>query len=227
MFNLKIVASAAVAIFFLAIPSEAATLKKRTHYTQTTKCTNIECLIKQKRATKVATKPATHTTKKTTTTKKKYVAKKKTSVKKKPYVNAQAPKIENRLISKFNRGVYTNAAKYVGLSERGHTRTLQNLTGVNPRHTPWCAAFLNSVLKKSGHKTTGSHAAASFRNYGKAVKQPAVGDIVVLNRHVGIFAGYVNRNGKRYVAVLGGNQSNRVQISYYPAKRVVAYRRPA
>lgn len=222
MFNLKIVASAAIAIFFLAIPSEAATLKKRTHYTHTTKCTNLVCLLKQKNTTKP--KVTSHTQKKTYTKK---ISTKKPSVKKKVYVNEQQPKIEKRLISRLNKGVYTNAAQFVGLSERGNTKTLQHLTGVNPRRTPWCAAFLNGVLKRSGHKTTGSNLAASFRNYGKAVRQPAVGDIVVLNGHVGIFAGHVNRNGKRYVAVLGGNQSNRVKISYYPAKRVVAYRRPA
>lgn len=226
MFNLKIVALAAIATFFLAIPAEAATLKNRTHYTHTTKCTNLTCLIKQKQATKTVKKPVTKTAQ-AKPTKKKYVPKKKYYAKKKPYINQQAPKIEDRMISRLNRGVYTNAAKYVGLSERGNTKTIQNLTGVNPRYTPWCAAFLNSVLKKSGHKTTGSLAASSFRGYGKAVKKPAVGDIVVLKGHVGIFAGHVNRNGKRYVAVLGGNQSNRVQISYYPARRVVAYRRPA
>lgn len=226
MFNLKIVASAAIAIFFLAIPTEAATLKTRTHNTHTTKCTNLTCYFKQKQAAKVVKKTPTRTVQ--TTTKKKYVPwKKKYYAKKKPYINQQAPKIEDRMISKINRGVYTQAAKYVGLSERGNTKTIQSLTGVNPRHTPWCAAFVNSVLKKSGHKTSGSLAASSFRGYGKAVRKPEVGDIVVFKGHVGIFAGHVNRNGRRYIAVLGGNQSNRVQISYYPARRVVAYRRPA
>lgn len=222
MFNLKIVALAAIAIFFLAIPTEAATLKNRTHTTHTTKCTNLVCLIKEKRTTK--------TVNKTTTQKKTYIKhtkKKQVTKKKKTYVNAQQPKIEKRLISRLNKGVYTQAAQYVGLSERSHAGALKNITGVNPRVTPWCAAFLNGVLKRSGHKTTGSNAAISFKTYGKAVRKPEVGDIVVLKGHVGIFAGHVNRNGKRYVAVLGGNQSNRVQISYYPAKRVVAYRRPA
>lgn len=212
MFNLKIVASAAIAIFFLAIPTEAATLKNRTHYT----CSNLECYFKQKSAHKT-TKHTTHTTKK-----------KKTYVKKKTYyAKKKVPVVQQRQVSNIRKtGVYSQAAHFVGLSERGNTRTLQKLTGVNPRKTPWCAAFINGILKHSGHKTTGSNLASSFRTYGKSVRRPSQGDIVVMRRHVGIFVGYVNRNGRRYVAVLGGNQSNRVQVSYYPASRVVAYRRP-
>jgi uncharacterized protein (TIGR02594 family) len=208
MFNLKIVALAAIATLFLAIPSEAATTKTRTHT-----CNNIICLFKQKISPKT-TKKKTHTVKK----KKTYYAKKKA-----PQVQTQKRKVTS--IKKSS--VYSHAANFVGLSEKRNTSTLQKLTGVNPRKTPWCAAFINSILKNSGHKTSGSNLASSFKNYGVPVRNPSQGDIVVLRRHVGIFVGYVNRNGRRYVAVLGGNQSNRVQVSYYPASKVVAYRRPS
>ena len=213
MFNLKIVALAAIATLFLAIPGEAATTKTRTH---STACSNLVCYFKQKKNYRKPTTTHTHNTKKKVTHKKTYYAKKK------------APVVQKRQVSNLKKSsVYSRAANFVGLSERGNTRTLQKLTGVNPRQTPWCAAFINGILKNSGHKTTGSNLASSFRTYGMAVRKPSQGDIVVMRRHVGIFVGYVNRNGRRYVAVLGGNQSNRVQISYYPATRVVAYRRPA
>lgn len=211
MFNLKIVALAAAAILFLAGSAEAATTKTRTHST----CSNIICLFNKKIHT-------THKTVHTQNTKKKTHTKKKTY-----YVKKKAPLVQQRKVTSLRKSsVYSQAANFVGLSERGNTKTLQNLTGVNPRRTPWCAAFINGILKHSGHKTSGSNLASSFRHYGMPVRKPSQGDIVVMRRHVGIFVGYVNRNGRRYVAVLGGNQSNKVQVSYYPASKVVTYRRP-
>lgn len=130
------------------------------------------------------------------------------------------------LATSAEASIYADASRFVGMHERKHTNSLQKLTKVNPKKTPWCAAFVNGILKRNGKKTTNSNAAASFRNYGKKVTKPVKGDIVVFKGHVGIFVGFVTKNGKRYVAVLGGNQSNRVQVSYYPAKRVVSYRRP-
>lgn len=124
-------------------------------------------------------------------------------------------------------GLIAIASKYEGLSERGNTKALQSLMGVNPRSTPWCAAFVNSVLHRRGHRGSGSNLAHSFSHYGIAVSNPKAGDIVVLkHRHVGFFKGYVIRNGKKYVAVLGGNQSNKVKVSYYPIGKVKSFRRP-
>lgn len=130
-------------------------------------------------------------------------------------------------ITPANASVYVTAKEYIGLNERKHTTSIQNITKVNPRKVPWCAAFLNAILKKSGKKTTGSLSAASFRNYGYRVIKPITGDIVVMKNHVGIFVGFIIRNGKKFVAVLGGNQSNSVKISYYPITKVITFRRPS
>lgn len=130
------------------------------------------------------------------------------------------------LATSVEASIVADASRFIGMNERKHTNSLQKITKVNPRKTPWCAAFINGILKRNGKKTTNSAAAASFRNYGKRVTKPVKGDIVVMRGHVGIFMGFVTKNGKRYVAVLGGNQSNSVKVSYYPVKRVVAYRRP-
>jgi hypothetical protein len=73
--------------------------------------------------------------------------------------------------------------------------------------------------------------AISFTKYRTATKTPRKGDIVVLRtgrarrgrsgNHVGIFQGFVGNK----VAVLGGNQSNRVKVSYFPVRSVITYRR--
>lgn len=131
-------------------------------------------------------------------------------------------------------GTIAIADNYVGYSERRHRQQLMGLFNfafnhrVDPSRTPWCAAFANGVLKKSGRKTTGSLTAASFLGYGKKTRTPKQGDIVVLKPgsryHVGFYMGTVVKNGVRYVKVLGGNQSNQVKVTYYKASRVVAYR---
>lgn len=123
-------------------------------------------------------------------------------------------------------GVIAEASRYSGLSEQTNTHTLQQLMGVNPRKTKWCAAFINAVLNNRGYKTSGGLTAASFRTYGVGVITPQKGDIIVLRGHVGFFVEYKVINGRKHVGVLGGNQSNRVQISYYPVGRIIAIRRP-
>lgn len=93
----------------------------------------------------------------------------------------------------------------------------------------WCSCFVNWVMKQAGLPRTKSAAARSWQKYGKEIQQPERGCIVVFERgdpshgHVSFF---VSRDGDA-VRVLGGNQGNRVQISKYPASRVITYRLPA
>ena len=83
---------------------------------------------------------------------------------------------------------------------------------------PWCASFVNFCVEQSGLNGTDSQWALSWKDWGAdASDDPREGDIVVFERvgqggHVGFF---VNDLGKQ-IAVLGGNQSNRVKISTYP-----------
>ena len=102
--------------------------------------------------------------------------------------------------------------------------------GLDPRALAWCAAALNASLAQVGLPGTGSPAAKSFLNYGNPVSEPQHGDIVVLYRgarngpygHVG----YVDRiNPDGSVRVLGGNQSQGVNYTNYPAELVAGYRR--
>jgi len=93
----------------------------------------------------------------------------------------------------------------------------------------WCSAFVNRVLAESAFKGTGSAAAVSFADpgYGEAceLKQGAILVFQWSNghHHVGLCHHVVNDD---YVAVLGGNQHDRVQISVFPRKCLIAIKWP-
>ena len=129
--------------------------------------------------------------------------------------------------------VLNRANNFVGMHEKSNRTTIKGVTRVDPVRTPWCAAFVNGVLRSVGLSGTGSNSARSFTKYKTGTKNPQKGDIVVLRRkggsgaHVGIFKGFVKRNGKTMVAVVGGNQSNKVSVAYYSTSKVISYRRVA
>jgi uncharacterized protein (TIGR02594 family) len=127
----------------------------------------------------------------------------------------------------------------VGLSAREDRQKLKSYfqnkieVSIDPLHIPWCAAWANSILADTGYATTDSLMARSFLHYGIKIKEPQEGDIVVLSRgrnrengHVGFYLNTVLLSGQKYVAVLGGNQDKKVSVAYYPASRVLGYRRP-
>lgn len=105
------------------------------------------------------------------------------------------------------------------------------LTGyswVRDDETPWCAAFVLWCLKQSGTPVKGTLSARSFLSVGYHTDNPSLGDIVVLwrdsiqsaNGHVGFFI----RRTRDNVYILGGNQSNAVNILAFPTSRVLDYR---
>lgn len=130
------------------------------------------------------------------------------------------------------------ANSMVGMHARSHRGDLQRIFAstlnkpVDPVRTPWCAAWANAVLQKSGIQGTGSLLARSFLNWGSATSTPKEGDVVVMSRgrsrvsgHVGFFVERQVVNGRRYVKVLGGNQGKQVAEGWYPESRVLGYRR--
>lgn len=140
-----------------------------------------------------------------------------------------------------NVGYLAKAESMIGLDARKDRQVLKktmseaNGQTVDPAQIPWCAAWANTVLAQSGMETTGSLMARSFLAWGKAVKgEPQIGDVVVMRRgrnksagHVGFFYAFVDMNGSKMVAVLGGNQGKEVRISYYPITKIIAYRTAA
>ena len=121
------------------------------------------------------------------------------------------------------------ANKYMGLHERTNKKRLRRLLGFDPSKTAWCAGFVNAIELRMDRKGTGKLLARSSLKYGKDIKKPKHGDIVVLKRgllpwqgHVGYYAGET----ATHVLVLGGNQDNQVSKKLYPKSKVLGYRRP-
>lgn len=90
--------------------------------------------------------------------------------------------------------------------------------------TPWCAGYVSWVLETAGISNPRTLGSQAYRTYGAEVdwrtwEQVRPNDIVVFKSrsspggHVGFFRGY-NPNTNR-VAILGGNQSNKVKISNF------------
>jgi uncharacterized protein (TIGR02594 family) len=107
--------------------------------------------------------------------------------------------------------------------------------GTNPtgRGSLWCGAFMDLVLKRTGH-TGGGNLASAYARYGTRVAGPTVGAIAVMGRngggHVGVVTG-VDPNGNPIV--LSGNTWNRstggrhtVAEQVYPRSRIYAYVMP-
>ena len=132
------------------------------------------------------------------------------------------------------------ARSFIGQSEAKNARPLSafitRMTGraINVQETPWCAAFVNAVLKGSGSGGTGKLNARSFLNFGTPADKPQLGDVAVFSRgdpkgwkgHVGFYAGEVEKNGQTFVRVVGGNQDDSVSEKLYEKSRLLGYRRP-
>jgi uncharacterized protein (TIGR02594 family) len=96
--------------------------------------------------------------------------------------------------------------------------------GTNPtgRGRAWCGAFLDMVLKKTGH-AGGGNLARSYARYGTRVSGPQVGAIAVMNHHVGVVSG-IDPNGNPIL--VSGNHNRTVAESVYPRSRIIAYVAP-
>ena len=95
--------------------------------------------------------------------------------------------------------------------------------------TSWCSAFVNWVAQQAGYEKSNRLTARSWLSVGDSTMNPKQGDIVVLWRespdswkgHVG----FLVKESKRYVYLLGGNQGNSVSIKAYPKNRILDYRK--
>lgn len=119
-----------------------------------------------------------------------------------------------------------------GFGGSGLVETARSFIGRgNPtaRGRLWCAAFMNLVLKRSGHQGSGSDMARSFSSYGQRLSGPQVGAIAVMSRgrrggHVGVVSGI---DAKGNPIIVSGNHGNRVAESTYSKGRVYAYVMPS
>lgn len=100
--------------------------------------------------------------------------------------------------------------------------------GTNPtgRSSLWCGAFMDLVLRRTGHPG-GGNLAKAYRRYGTKVSGPQVGAIAVIGRkgggHVGVVSGV---DPKGNPIIISGNHNHTVAESVYPRRRVIAYVMP-
>jgi len=123
-------------------------------------------------------------------------------------VEIRGPKHNNRIVEYFRSTSYKATADEV----------------------PWCSAFACWVMERAKKRSPRSARARSWAKWGREVVQPIYGDVIVLSRgnnaytgHVGFF---VALHGEDRILLLGGNQSDRVKVSSFPLKKIVAIRRP-
>lgn len=92
---------------------------------------------------------------------------------------------------------------------------------------PWCGLFMAVVAKRAGKEFPTKYlSAAEWAMFGQRAETAMLGDVLVFRRpgggHVGL---YVGEDDTAY-HVLGGNQSDRVNVTRIAKDRCVAVRRP-
>lgn len=143
-------------------------------------------------------------------------------------------------MTRYNQQILEAAGQYLALAEWPGAKQNPDIvemfaevghSWVKDDETPWCAAFVGSVLASLGLPHTGKLNARSYMSYGAPVKleEARPGDIIVFWRGTkssaqGHVAFLVEIDGNR-VKVRGGNQGNKVSDAYYPMDRIIAIRR--
>lgn len=101
---------------------------------------------------------------------------------------------------------------------------------VQDDETPWCAAFVGSVLAQCGIQGTNKLNARSYLDWGQPVDTDKAqkGDVVVFWRgskdgwqgHVAFYS----HQDEEHIYVLGGNQGNKVSLAPYKKDRLLGIR---
>src|SRR4051812_33211718 len=124
---------------------------------------------------------------------------------------------------------YASAPAVAPASSSSVVAEARRYLGTNPtnRRSLWCGAFMDLVLKRTGHRG-GGNLARGYAGYGTRVSGPQVGALAVMSRgrgggHVGVVSG-IDANGN--VIVVSGNHNNTVAESVYPRGRIFAYVMP-
>lgn len=111
-----------------------------------------------------------------------------------------------------------------------YARQDNDLTKGQPDSVAWCSSFVCFVMEMIGRTSTNSMAARSWLQWGRSFKSnPLPGDIVVFWRvsstswqgHVGFYVG----EDASHIFVLGGNQSNAVNVQRYAKSQLLDIRR--
>lgn len=125
-------------------------------------------------------------------------------------------------------GMLAQAQQYTGLHEVKHNRKLRSVLGINPARTPWCGYFMGLIAQKAGRKPPqGFGIARSWLRFGTPVRLAYArpGDVIVVRTGRRYHVGILSELSKSTARIIGGNQSGRVQLSYFSRGQVVAVRR--
>ncbi len=121
--------------------------------------------------------------------------------------------------------------EYAGAAD--HPRIVEYLSSTNlgplersNDETAWCSAFVNWCVEKAGFEGTDSAWAKSWLTWGKTLTKPRRGCITVFKRNQGGHVGFYVGKTSSGIKVLGGNQSDAVNLSVYPSNNWLAYRIP-
>lgn len=128
------------------------------------------------------------------------------------------------------------ARKFIGLTEiKGPKHNPEILQfwkdikrgGIKDDETPWCAAFVGAMLERVGIRSSRFEGAKSYLEWGDKLDRPVLGCVVVFSRDGGGHVGFVVGQDKAgNILVLGGNQSDAVNVKGFPPSRVTGYRWP-
>ena len=125
----------------------------------------------------------------------------------------------------------------------GYGKSFLKLDNSWPEHdeVPWCSGFVNYICWLLRLPRSKSLRARSWLTVGRAIRldEAEPGDVIVLKRgggdqpgpevieapgHVGFFAGF-DTVAAEWVQVLGGNQSDGVNVREYSTERLLGVRR--
>lgn len=127
--------------------------------------------------------------------------------------------------SAYERAQSHSNSAFGGFSNDALVSEARKYIGTNPtgRGSLWCGAFMDLVLKRTGH-AGGGNLAIGYEHYGTRIAGPQVGAIAVMGRHggghVGVVSG-IDANGNPII--VSGNHNNTVAESVYPRGRIAAY----
>jgi uncharacterized protein (TIGR02594 family) len=134
---------------------------------------------------------------------------------------AHDPRLGTEATASFIAAQSHSNSAYGGVTSDTLVSEARKYIGTNPtgRGSLWCGAFLDMVLKRTGH-TGGGNLAWGYARYGTRVSGPQVGAIAVMRGHVGVVSG-IDANGNPII--VSGNHNHTVAESVYPRSRIAAY----
>lgn len=141
------------------------------------------------------------------------------------YVGRSRRHVRRSIGSAYARAQSHANSAYGGPTSNALVTEARKYIGTNPtgRASLWCGAFMDLVLKRTGHRG-GGNLASAYTRYGTHVSGPQVGAIAVMGRrgggHVGVVSG-IDANGNPII--VSGNHNRTVAESIYPARRIHAY----